>query len=205
MKHGFFLSIFLLAGCGASTVAPPEKDAGRPPDAVDGSRPDVQPAEASHLDSGSSPDVSSSDAQSSDADASVVCNSLTNIAPVVDVTQMAADPPSPEGGMIANGTYAMTAVTIYTGPEGPTGASGTAQTTIEVTGDTIQMVGSGQPLTRTVTLVTSGVTFTATDSCPDTQVSQGGYTATPTTLTVFLPGGTDDAGARTVAESFTKQ
>ena len=55
------------------------------------------------------------------------------------------------------------------------------------------------------TLATSGTSFTSTDTCPDTTVIQGSYTATATTLVIQLPGGTDDAGARTVVETFTMQ
>ena len=43
------------------------------------------------------------------------------------------------------------------------------------------------------------------DTCPDTDTRPGTYTATPTTFTVQLDGGTDDAGARTLVETFTKQ
>jgi hypothetical protein len=106
---------------------------------------------------------------------------------------------------MADGTYRMTDATIYTGLQGPTGATSMAQTTIQITGSTIQVVTNGSPETRTETLLESGTQFTATDSCPDTSVLQGAYTATATSLVVLLPAGTDDAGARTLAETFTKQ
>ena len=56
-----------------------------------------------------------------------------------------------------------------------------------------------------MTLTTADASFTSVDTCPDSQMSQGAYTATTTTLTIFLPGGTDDAGPRTVVETLTKQ
>jgi hypothetical protein len=152
------------------------------------------------------PDAAPADAAAeTGGEAASACNALADVAPVVTVTQVASDPPVPLGGTIADGMYAMTDVTIYTGPHGRAGSTGNAQTTIQVTGSTIQVASSGTPSTRTVALATSGTAFTSTDTCPDTQVMQGTYTATATTLLIFLPGGTDDAGARTVAETFTRQ
>ena len=138
------------------------------------------------------------------ADGGAACNALANAAPVVTVTQVASDPPAAEGGAINGGNYPMTEVRIYTGAGGPAGATGTAQTTIVVSGDGIDVVSAGDPPTRTVSLATEGTTFTATDTCPDTSVTHGSYTATATTFLIFLDGGTDDAGARTVVETFTK-
>jgi hypothetical protein len=139
------------------------------------------------------------------ADAAISCNTIVNSAPVVTVMRVAADPPTSNGGTIADGTYEMTAVTIYTGADGPTGASGTAQTTVVVSHDTFQVVNSAEPPTRTVTLATSGSEFTATDTCPDSTVTTGTFTATATSLIIVLAGGTDEAGARTVVETFARQ
>jgi hypothetical protein len=139
------------------------------------------------------------------ADAEAPCNTIANGAPVVDVVQIAADPPTPQGGAIADGTYWQTAASIYTGPSGPAGASGTSQLTALVQGPTVQLVSDGQPMRRTVMLTTADAGFTSTDTCPQPQSSQGGYTATPTTLTFFLPAGTDDAGPRTLVTTLSKQ
>ena len=154
-------------------------------------------------DAHSSPDTG--DAASSANDAAETCNTLVNSASSVSIEQVASDPPAPQGGTIANGTYTLTAAVIYTGPQGPTGASGTTQTTLQVTGGTIQVVSDGDPATRTVTFTTSGTSLDSVDTCPDTDTRPGTYTATPTTLVVELDGGTDDAGARTLVETFTKQ
>jgi hypothetical protein len=159
-------------------------------------------------DAGSVENDATSDAPSTaDAarDASQACNALGNAAPPVTIQQVASAPPAPAGGTVADGTYFMTDVSIYTGSNGPSGPSGTAQTTIQVSGSTIQVVSSGQPMTRTVMLATSGSTFTSTDTCPDATVTHGSYSATATTFLIFLDGVTDDAGARTVVETFTKQ
>ncbi len=138
-------------------------------------------------------------------DAATTCNTLSNVASTVSFEQVAQDPPQPQGGTIADGTYTLTAATIYTGPGGPTGASGSSKVTVQISGTTIQVVTDGSPPTKTVTLATSGSTLTASDTCPDTSVTHGSYTATAATLLIFLDGGTDDAGARTLVETFTRQ
>jgi hypothetical protein len=138
-------------------------------------------------------------------DAPPACNTLANVAQTVTVQAVAQDPPQSQGGTVADGTYALTDVTLYTGPGGPSGASGHSQVTIQIAGTTIEVVNAGNPPTQTVTLATSGTAFTATDTCPDTKVTQGSYTTTATTFVVFLDGGSGDAGARTLVETFTKQ
>ncbi len=187
--------VILLAGCSSSSAATitPEPDA-----SSDAST----PSEASMLDAAVPEDAAPDDAG---ADAGAPCNAIANDAPMVDVIQIAADPPAPQGGTIVDGTYWQTALAIYTGPSGPAGKSGTSQMSAQILGQTVQIVSSGQPGRRTVTLTTSDAGFTSVDTCPDSQMSEGSYTATPTVLTIFLDGGTDDAGARTVVETLTKQ
>ncbi len=153
--------------------------------------------------SDAAPDHPASDA--ADDDAPVACNTLLNSAPSITVEQVASDPPAPLGGTPADGTYVLSAAVIYTGSAGPAGPSGTSQTTLQITGSTIQVVSTGDPPTRTVTFSTSGTSLDSVDTCPDTDTRPGSYTATPTTLIVELDGGTDDAGARTLVETFTKQ
>jgi hypothetical protein len=165
---------------------------------------DATPEAAPVVDS-SQPEHADAAPADTSADAPIACNSLVNTEPAVTTNQVASDPPAMTGGVIADGTYELTDATIYTGPSGPVGPGGPAQMTLQISGTTIQMAETGQPPTRTVTLVTSGTTFTATITCPDSEVSQGSYTATATTLAIEIPGGTDDAGARTVIETFTKQ
>jgi hypothetical protein len=199
IRHGLFI---VLAGC-SSSVAPA---------ATPG--PDASPDAATPMDA-STPDAAAPDAATADApaasddaaaDAGAPCNTIANGAPVVDVTQIAADPPAPQGGVIVDGTYWETSLDIYTGPSGPAGVSGTSQTTALIQGESVQLVNSGPPTRRTIMLTTTAdAGFTSVDTCPDVQTSQGAYTATPTTLVIFLPGGTDDAGARTVVETLTKQ
>jgi hypothetical protein len=195
MKLSLVLSCAaLLAGCSSSPSDTPG-DAGHADSALPS---EAGPGHEAGFDSPA--ETATEDAE---MEAAVVCTTLTNTAAAVPVQTLAEDPPTPLGGTIVDGTYEMTATAIYTGPDGPSGTDGTAQTTIQITGSTIQIVTTGDPTTRTITLATSGTSFTSTDTCPDTSTFiQGSYTATATTLVVQFSGGTDDAGARTVVESF---
>ena len=170
------------------------------------------PGDGAHADAGPdgasdarSPEEAGDAAGDAAIDAPTACNTLANSAAPIPVVEVAADPPAPEGGTVVDGTYALTGAVIYTGSAGPTGTSGTTQTTLEITGSTIQVVSTGDPTTRTVTFTTSGTSLASVDTCPDTDSHPGTYTATPTTFVVELDGGTDDAGARTLVETFTKQ
>ncbi len=203
LRHGFFI---ILAGCGGGST--PATATG-----LDASLDSAIPRDGAASDAATPDDVAAVDvAATGDAafddagtDAGPPCNTIANDAPVVNTTEIAADPPAPQGGTIADGTYWATALDIYTGPTGPAGVTGTSQMTTLIQGETVQIVSSGQPTRRTVTLTTADASFTSVDTCPDSQMSQGAYTATTTTLTIFLPGGTDDAGPRTVVETLTKQ
>ncbi len=189
--------ILSVAACSSSSPGNSPGDAGS--DAADATHGDGSGGDAALVEAG---DDAGGSGDAADGGA---CNALVNSAQAVTIQQVAMDPPSPTGGTIADGTYDLTAVAIYTGPNGPSGPSGTSQTTIAIAGDTIQVVGNGQPERRTVTLATMGSTFTATDTCPDTKVTMGSYSFAGSALVIFLDGGTDDAGKRTVAETFTKQ
>jgi hypothetical protein len=202
-----FLFLACIAGCGSSSASP----AAALPDASTGSDDASAPTEdaSSPLDAtpgGEDAANGSAEAAAGDAgDTGAPCNSIANTAPVISTTQVAQDPPTPAGGTIADGTYWATSIDIYTGPNGPTGVTGTSATTALIQGQTVQLVSTGQPTRRTITLTTADAGFTSVDTCPAAQTSQGGYTATATTLMIFLDGGTDDAGARTVVETLTKQ
>jgi hypothetical protein len=141
--------------------------------------------------------------ESSAPDAGSICNDLANDAPTITVEEVASDPPAQQGGTIGDGTYFLTAAVIYTGSDGPSGATGTAQTTLEISGSTVQQANSGS--STTYTLATSGSNLTATQMCPTADVRQATYTATAATLVVEVPAGTDEAGAKTLVETFAKQ
>jgi Copper type II ascorbate-dependent monooxygenase, C-terminal domain len=52
------------------------------------------------------------------------CNTVTNAAPAVPITNVAAAAPAPTGGAIPDGTYFVTAALIYTGVGGKAGPTG---------------------------------------------------------------------------------
>jgi hypothetical protein len=200
MRHWLLLPFAAVLGaCSSSsgTLLTPMADAASPL-AVEAGDAHETPESAT------APDTSTG-GEDAAVDAGAICNTLANTAATVTTQQVASDPPAPEGGTVADGTYTLTQVDIYTGPNGPAGPSGTAQTTLKISGSTVQVASSGQPTTRTVDLATSGTSFTSTDTCPDTTVLRGTYTATATTFAIQIDGGTDDAGARTLLETFTKQ
>jgi hypothetical protein len=207
MRYRFLLLLALALpafGCGGTVLSGPGDDGGVTDAAAkEGAAPTqkdaaIQP-DASPGDASSAPDATS------EGGTAVACNTLANTAMPVTVQQLAEDPPAPLGGTVADGKYDLTGVAIYTGPDGPSGSTGSAQTTIEISGSTIEVSSTGEPPTRTTSLSTSGTTFTSTDTCPDSVVSTGSFTATSTTFSIFLDGGTDDAGARTVVETFTRE
>jgi hypothetical protein len=147
-----------------------------------------------------------SDSSPDDAsDGSAACNTIANVAQTITIQQVASAPPAAQGGTFADGTYAMTDFTIFTGTGGATGPSGTTQTTLQISGDTFQVVSDSTPSTRTVSVVVSGSSVTATDTCPDATLFQETFTTTATTFVVYISDGSTDAGARTIAETFTKQ
>jgi hypothetical protein len=159
--------IILLAGCSSSSASmtPPEPDGSSDASIPTDASPDRSiPTEASTVDAAMPGDAVSDDAG---ADAGAPCNAIANEAPVVDVIQIAAAPPAPQGGIIVDGTYWQTALAIYTGPSGPAGRSGTSQMTAQIRDQTVQIVSAGQPERRTVTLMTSDAGFTSVDTCPD--------------------------------------
>ncbi|HEY6463794.1 MAG TPA: hypothetical protein VIY73_26675 [Polyangiaceae bacterium] len=195
---------FFAAGC-SSGSAPPPRDAGTPDGHAggDGGGAGEGGARDAAVDAASSADAGGNEASASDAGAA--CHDLGNAAPAITIQQVVGDPPAPEGGAIADGTYWLTAATIYTGDGDAPGPSGSAHTTVRIAGTTMDVAASGTPPTRTLTLTTNGTSITAADTCPDTETSQATYSATATTLVFILPGGSDDAGTRTVVETYTKQ
>jgi hypothetical protein len=74
-------------------------------------------------------DVATPDAGSAPADAGE-CTSIANDGPLVTWQNIAGDPPAATGGVIALGTYYVTAVNVYTGADGGTAPT---QTTMRET------------------------------------------------------------------------
>ncbi len=170
---------------------------------------DTSTADSSTNDGAMAHDSAAVDASDSSVDdaseAGGACNTLANVAQPVTIEQVAALPPAPQGGTFVDGTYVLTDFTAYTGADGQTGPEGTTQITLQVSGDTFQVVSDDTPTTRTVSVVVSGTNVTATDTCPDAMVFDERFTATATGFVIYLGADGMDAGGPTLAETFTKQ
>jgi hypothetical protein len=145
--------------------------------------------------SSSSPGVGTSDAGTS------ACNSLTNDGQPVLKEQVAKDPPSPAGGVIADGHYVLTGYTTYTGPGGATGTlTDTLRLAVTISGSgtklLVVMSADGNADEHTAwTQATTGNALTHTQDCPATgQVDPATFTAGPNELTwYFASGGKTEA------------
>jgi hypothetical protein len=116
------------------------------------------------------------------------CNDLSDDAPTVDGTEIATNQPAAMGGVIADGTYVLTAVTLYTGGGGPAGSSGvSASVVLTIAGTTMEQVGrfNGQDVRSTATLMASGTTLQRTGTCPTAMTDWLLYTATATELRLY--------------------
>jgi hypothetical protein len=194
----------------AATADGSSPDAATVPDAsgdasiADGASPPPQDASGDASSSASS-DGSTGAPSDAAGDGASACNTLANIGSPVTITEVAQDPPPPQGGTVVDGTYVLTSETTYTGPGGATGTTGTQTVTIQITGNTIQVAKDFDPPTSTYTLSTSGTTFSTTGVCPPgVGPLAGSYTATPTSFTVLLGPSATDAGPRWIEEVFTK-
>lgn len=143
------------------------------------------------------------------------CNSLVNTAPVVPLTAIAQEPPAPAGGVIANGTYYLTAYQEFTGVGGSTvpDISGTMQYIVVISssssaGATFQTKATITVGATTIdgetngTMVTTGSSYTTVLSCSTTSGNgeTSVYTATADQLILF---GTQST--HTMAALFTRQ
>ena len=100
------------------------------------------------------------------------CNTLANGAAVVAEENVNMNAPTPMGGPVSDGTFYLTAATVYTGPTGQTGPTGTTyQWTTTQTGDAyeVSLAITGPRPSMSVTngtSMTSGVDVTFTQTCP---------------------------------------
>ncbi len=121
------------------------------------------------------------------------CNDLSNTAPVVEEEQQPTDPPQPDGGTLVDGTYFLTAVTVYTGDGGASGPDGrmTQQTSTSASGTGQSVTTEGGCTSHSSSALTfDGNMIALTGTCPAcTPPPCGsvalGYTATPSTFILF--------------------
>jgi hypothetical protein len=116
------------------------------------------------------------------------CNALVDDGPMVTATEVAAAAPTPAGGKILDGTYALTTLTAYTGVGGKTGNLAlTASEVQTISGTTLQEDGkiNGQESRYTTTISTSGTTLSTSDTCPMPSTATHAFTATATNLRIY--------------------
>jgi hypothetical protein len=137
--------------------------------------------------------VASGDAPS---DSPSLCNTL-ELGQAVVATQTAEAAPQPQGGIIGDGTYTLSSVTIYTGPNGPLVGSVPEQEILQIAGNTWQTAYAfpGIPAWRfTETVAANGTTLSFTPVCFPASLDAGPggsdagdqhYTATASSLILF--------------------
>ncbi|MDB5214662.1 MAG: hypothetical protein JWO86_2589 [Myxococcaceae bacterium] len=121
-----------------------------------------------------------------------VCTDVVNTGTLVDRTGVNGDPPVSIGGTIVDGTFDLTAFSVFVGVAGTAGPTGiTARSTIRITGSKIEQIieigGTGKTTTVSTTSGTftaTGATFAETDLCPAGAARQLQFTAMDPLLTL---------------------
>jgi hypothetical protein len=118
-----------------------------------------------------------------------VCNALVISGASVAAMQVAANAPPATGGAIANGTYHLVDMTLYTGPGGATGALPVLlKQTVAIHGNTADTIAEFGATTAsaTATFVTSGASVTSTGTCPSAGAPEiATYSVNGTSLVMF--------------------
>ena len=149
----------------------------------------------------------------------VGCNSVALTGSPITPTSSTSTAPTPAGGAIASGTYALTSAVQYVTSPCVASVSGvTVQSTIVVnaSSSTVQVYsvtsfqGTTEESRSSGTYATSGTDLTTTPTCGEDVDAGAGtpspYTATPTTVTVFSVDsqGLDAGACQTTVETYTQ-
>jgi hypothetical protein len=146
--------------------------------------------------------TTASDGSSNAGDSGSTCNDLTNAAPVITAVTVLATAPPYTGGSITPGTYWLTSLSTYVGPDGGYGITGSYQGTAVVSAGSSPSSGTinsvelseGNSVAFTYTYTTDGYTMYSFPSCGTTSDDayaywyQGGtpaYTATSTEIDFY--------------------
>jgi hypothetical protein len=113
------------------------------------------------------------------------CNTLVSDAPSVTSTTSSAKVPTAAGGAIADGTYVLTSMTVYSALPIP---GMTLSSLLQITGTTIQQVATvnGEEKRFTTSFSPAGASLAMMDICPTPKSGNYTFTATPTELRMYL-------------------
>ncbi len=207
ISTSFVLTCSLLVGvvhCGGASDAVPEAAATSSPTtpAPSGSATAEAPAA---IDAGTVAPTTTADASTS----SGTCEAMTNDAtPITAVDMIASAAPAPTGGTIQDGTYHLTGLTLFVGTTGTAGQipltlAGTARVQGNVVDQALDGTGfDGKAISERTreTIATTGTSVTYTMTCPASKTRSGTYSATSTSMTLFL---VNDLG-QTVGYTYTR-
>ena len=129
------------------------------------------------------------------------CNTLADDGPPVTATAVSATAPAPAGGTIEDGTYELTAMTLYGGTSADL-PPGTVSVVVEVTGSVMQQVIkiNGSAGRYTTNFTTSGTSISLVDSCPKWTSETHSFSATPTDHRMY-----DTGTAGVLEQVYTKR
>lgn len=132
-----------------------------------------------------------------------LCNMVANTAPTIGQQYAAGEPPAPTGGTIIDGTYFVTAATIFTADAGVTGPTGALirQTNV-IAGKTFE-IASGS-LSQTGSFTTNGTAIEIKINCPVGTPAPPFVTYDADGHVVRVYSARNDAGV-TASYTFTKQ
>jgi hypothetical protein len=139
-------------------------------------------------------------------EAGVGCAALPLVGSPVPTTMIAEAAPQPQGGTIVPGTYVLTQLLVYTGPNG---ASGTQGPGVRISVDlgaasidvTVQAAPNQQPTVESLDYYPSGSNLVLNEICPGSQSSVVPYSATDSTFVAIG----QQSGGGTALEVFTRQ
>jgi hypothetical protein len=122
----------------------------------------------------------------------------------VPLVQVAADPPSAQGGSISPGSYALTDYSLYTGASGkagPTGTSVSAAYVLDAASTFKSWFSTSNPATSGGSYASHGTTLTLFLTCPQSRVDHLSYSSSATSIQIFNPAG----GGGTIVSTYTLQ
>jgi hypothetical protein len=123
------------------------------------------------------------------------CDAMPNdSAPITTVDMVATAAPAATGGAVQDGTYHLTALTLYVGPTGKSGAipitlKGVMRIQTGVVDSALDGTNSeGDPIAERTreTFTTAGASVSYTMTCPTVKTRTGTYSTSGSSLTLFL-------------------